>query len=103
MFCGHRESLCEFEAFGQGAEEGDGEGAVGKEGGVGVYEDFEEAGDFWGSSKVPTPAFILVQTGRCMRRVGENMWRMLRWFYRQLENLREIEVLDLGIRAKEVE
>lgn len=52
--------------------------------------------------RVETPAFVLAQTGRKMLTANNEMWEMLRRFYRQLGALREIEVLNLRIKSKEM-
>ncbi|KAF9101420.1 hypothetical protein BGX29_005635 [Mortierella sp. GBA35] len=48
------------------------------------------------------PAFVYVNRGEPMPNVVKEMWGQLETFYRQLGALKELEVLNLKIRSKEV-
>ncbi|KAG0216216.1 hypothetical protein BGX33_000314 [Mortierella sp. NVP41] len=48
------------------------------------------------------PAFVYVNRGEPMPNVDKEMWGQLETFYRQLGALKELEVLNLKIRSKEV-
>ncbi|KAF9085290.1 hypothetical protein BGX29_002066 [Mortierella sp. GBA35] len=48
------------------------------------------------------PAFVYLNRGEPMPNVDEDMWAHLEDFYRRLGSLKELEVLNLRIRSKEV-